>query len=364
MKPRPIQCLIKSQIGAQRPTSSVQCHRSFHTYRPAILATLNTHETASKYHPHPSRTRLQPHNHRFYASSSTSTATATPKSSPSKFPPRSSLKPTKPAAQPTNTDPLPPLSDKLNPPPETYAPPLSLPDRQPGQSRLSSLLATGKAYLAFYKTGVKRVWTTRQLSATLRRKPSSLLTRSEWQVVLRSRRDMLRLPAFGVVLLLFGEWVPLLVMWLTPVVPEACRIPGQVERVVRGVEGRRRERGRRVGLDGARMLVPPYRDVRLGELGHLDLLMLSARLDGHGRVWDWLFLTPPKWVLRMGLGRKLEYLRKDDELIERDGGKAAWQRMGRIELERACVERGMDVLGKSEVELRKALAGWFSGGSV
>ena len=83
---------------------------------------------------------------------------------------------------------------------------------------------------------------------------------------------------------------------------------------------------------------------------------LSARLDAHSWVWDKLFLTPPRPLLRWDVGKRLAYLKKDDGLIERDGG---WQGLGAVEVRRACKERGIDVLEKSEGELRKGLAGWF-----
>ena len=40
----------------------------------------------------------------------------------------------------------------------------------------------------------------------------------------------------------------------------------------------------------------------------------------------------------------------------RDGGSQA---LDGQELRRACVERGIDVLGKSEAEIRRALALWY-----
>jgi hypothetical protein len=50
------------------------------------------------------------------------------------------------------------------------------------------------------------------------------------------------------------------------------------------------------------------------------------------------------------------YLTQDDKLIRRDGGAQA---LDKQELQRACVERGIDVLGKSEAEQRKSLGQWY-----
>lgn len=221
-------------------------------------------------------------------------------------------------------------------------------------------------------------------------------------MVRRSRKDMLRLPAFGVIFLIFGEWTPLLVKFLTPIIPEACRVPSQVEAQIRKSEAKRMDRqnvhmgrARRMIKTGGeqpvltkmperkRVVVPVdvKRDAQVKEKsagnmhgatvlcgsealrhknvaqdGHFILYVESARYDCYGRAWDLINVTPPRWLLRRNLGRTLEYLKKDDELIERDGG---WQALEIREVKRACVERGINVLGKSNEEVRSALGEWF-----
>jgi hypothetical protein len=89
---------------------------------------------------------------------------------------------------------------------------------------------------------------------------------------------------------------------------------------------------------------------------HFELFVLSAQYDLHARPWDWIGVTPPKWLLQRNLAKKVEYLKKDDEMILRDGG---WAALEKREVERACVERGIYILGKKEGEMRKALAEWY-----
>ena len=105
----------------------------------------------------------------------------------------------------------------------------------------------GKAYLSFYKTGLKNVWSNykeyRKIKARLGRynlqdavkychpdiEPG--ITRREYQLYLRTERDLKKLLPFGLTLLICGELTPLVVLGLKlPVVPETCKFPQQVER--------------------------------------------------------------------------------------------------------------------------------------
>ncbi|KAJ8109864.1 hypothetical protein OPT61_g7144 [Boeremia exigua] len=111
--------------------------------------------------------------------------------------------------------------------------------------------------------------------------------------------------------------------------------------------------GKEGGLPMARAIIPPNAAV---DIGLFHLLLLSARLDCHPRILDKLYLTPPKWLLQRSVSKALAYLTQDDELIRRDGGVQA---LDKQELLRACVDRGIDVLGKSEAEQRKNLGQWY-----
>lgn len=374
MKPRPISMLLIIPRRAQSTTINLQCRRN--VSRAAFVPSLNY--TQCHDWPRISISTLSNRSHLFLRYASSATASAPKASAPAK-----TSATTVPAKTATHTQALrPKWNEKLNPPTETYAPPLTVPPRKKGQNYASYLWSAGRAYITFYKTGVANVRWTARLAKQLREKAArspqgqSILTRAEWQVTRRSRQDILRLPAFALILLVFGEWTPLLVMWLTPVVPEACRIPNQNKKDVEKIEKRRRERMRRLAMDAARLIqqdrrpgtgqsAAPMRSPRtmdVKEVESLDLfnlLNISSKLDAHSKFWDWLFITPPKATLRRAVQKKLAYLKKDDALIERDGG---WQGLGIDELRRACIERGIDVLGKNETDLRKGLADWYGSG--
>jgi len=284
--------------------------------------------------------------------------------------------------------------ENLNPPDFTYAPELTVPARKADQGFISYMWKTGRSYLSFYKSGYRNVRQTSKLARSLREKAakqaqkpiSDVLTRAEWQIVQRSRKDMLRLPAFGAIFLVFGEWTPLLVMYITPLIPEACRIPSQVSRDLAKTEEVRHKRqnmaahnamrlmakDRRgagapmampTGFDSSQGKVIPeaeaFRTVDPLHLTHFELLLQSARYNCHSRIWDFLFITPPKFWLQRNVRKKYEYIRTDDRLIERDGG---FQALDKRETERACIERGFDVIGKREEDVRRNLASWWKGG--
>lgn len=325
------------------------------------------------------------------------------KSPKTAVPAKTSATPTTRAVVKTNKAPQIPVvkaKENLNPPGITYAPELTVPARGHDQGFLSYIWKCGRSYLSFYKTGVSNVRATSKLARSLRAKAgptgtvdySAVLTRAEWQVVRRSRKDMLRLPAFGLIFLVFGEWTPLLVMYITPLIPEPCRIPSQVQRDLAKEENRRKDRMRNLNPAKVMRLVakePPepgksltytakevqdmkkadpstriisgaesMRHITASELSHFNAYLFATQYNAYARFWDWVNVTPPKRLLQHNLKKKLEYLKKDDELIQRDGG---WMALEKREVERACRERGLDVLGKKEEELRKTLAVWYGG---
>ncbi|KAL6171879.1 hypothetical protein ACJQWK_02877 [Exserohilum turcicum] len=299
---------------------------------------------------------------------------------PVRHSPSSSLPPAPLPASRSTVAPTLRAKERLNPPAFTYAPEISVPARKVDQNFVKWLWSAGRAYLTFYKTGISHVRQTAKFAKTLRKKAaqtpnktmSEVLSRAEWHVVRRSRVDVLRLPGFGLLVLLMGEWLPVVVMYLTPLIPEACRIPQQVERAIRKREDKRQDRLRKISLDTMRLLskdrpslatesssTPAVKGQVVSnrkawqDMTLFELCITAAKLDCYPALFDWVPLTPPKWLVQRNVRKKMEYLETDRALIERDGGLAA---LGIEEIKRACVDRGLPVLGKREGELRKALA--------
>ncbi|KUI72331.1 hypothetical protein VM1G_11806 [Cytospora mali] len=153
-----------------------------------------------------------------------------------------------------------------NPPPTTRPPPLDLPKRDPNTSTLPHLFATGKAYLTFYKTGLRHIYINTRLvwslntasgippdhtppgdTASPPTKTAAATTRSTELLRRRWAHDVRRLPVFALMLLVCGEFTPLVVLAVPGVVPITCRIPQQVEKLRRKAEDRRGASFERLG---------------------------------------------------------------------------------------------------------------------
>jgi len=112
------------------------------------------------------------------------------------------------------------------------------------KNRASYLYKLGKAYIGFYKTGVKNIWSNykeyRELQTRLgganihdliKYASTPSISRREYQLYLRTRHDLKKLPPFALVFLICGEFTPLVILALgTSIVPYVCRIPKQVSK--------------------------------------------------------------------------------------------------------------------------------------
>ncbi|KAI9878675.1 MAG: hypothetical protein M1830_010823 [Pleopsidium flavum] len=262
---------------------------------------------------------------------------------------------------------------KINGPITTLPAPLVLPVRGPDQSTTSYYFHFGRAYLAFYKTGLKNIWhnyvASRNILRTLiepkiggrlistkpggtlhRAVRSGLLTRSDFQLLIRTWHDLKRIPSFALVFIVCGEFTPLVVPFLGRVVPRTCQIPKQVRTVREKMEGRRKASFREL------VVAPPTEDVGVEGLKREQLLHISRSLGLHSSWWPEGFGLPPDGLLKARIRERAEYLDIDDHLIESDGGVGE---MEMEELRMALEERGVDVLGKNDEQLKMLLRTWL-----
>lgn len=244
-----------------------------------------------------------------------------------------------------------------NPPHTTRPPPLTLPERKPDTSTFSHLLATGKAYLAFYKTGMRYLFANTKLvramdanNDTTDAVKAGHATRSDLLLRRRWGHDMRRLPLFGLLLLICGEFTPFVVLVFPHVVPYPCRIPKQVEKLRRDVENRRGEAFKTfeqtVAVSGNESHAKAATD-----------LLVSRSLGLVAPIWDRIgLLSAAPGLAHRAVERRLAYLTEDDTLLRQAGGVPALEPE---EVFLASADRGLDVLGQDEGQLRKELVRWL-----
>ncbi|KAI1204728.1 uncharacterized protein F4807DRAFT_321040 [Annulohypoxylon truncatum] len=256
------------------------------------------------------------------------------------------------ASSPTRpSSPLPP-SSTLNPPASTRPPPLELPTRDPATSMFTYWYQYGKAYMTFYKTGLRAILTNRRLLSqstssisTTNPSPSDNPTRSDILLRERVHHDLFRVPAFALLLLVCGELTPLVVIAFPRLTPYTCRIPNQISALQRRSEARRAR---------------SYASLKHAQLTAHDLR--GGLASGH--VCRALGLTSPLWD-RIGIDspfgsslatRAVVRIAEDDALIRKGGGVDA---LVDEEVVLACEDRGMDVRGRDVDQLRAELRDWL-----
>lgn len=250
-----------------------------------------------------------------------------------------------------------------NPPATTRPPPLDLPTRKPETTTFKHLLATAKAYVTFYKTGLRHIYTNTRLLWAV--KPSNTSqpggpmrlgahTRSNLLLQSRWRHDARRVPLFALLLLICGEFTPLVVLAIPRVAPLTCRIPAQVDRIRRDAEGRRR---RSAEAFHARAAAP---DASTGEQQLLpyDVVVghLARSLGVVSPLWDRVGWVPGSLAGRKAAAR-LRFLAVDDALLAQAGGVDALESE---EVVLACADRGIDTLGRPDGELSDVLTRWLA----
>ncbi|KAL8673556.1 MAG: hypothetical protein Q9168_002045 [Polycauliona sp. 1 TL-2023] len=260
-------------------------------------------------------------------------------------------------------------SQTLNPPASTLPPPLSLPTSEPNlpaTGKLKFYYQTGRAYLTFYKTGVKNLWQNYKLLRKVRLQiPSGqsaeqalragLLSRSDYHLIRRTKRDVSRIPIFGLILVICGEFTPLLVIFLglSGAVPRTCHIPQQIDGARVKAEARRRESFREGTIASAGQM---EKVDGLQNLPRPIMLHVARSLGLYASLWDRLGVAPTILLPRR-IQAAAERIDVDDFAIEKGGGV---KHLSEAELRLAAEERGLDVVGRPSSELGSVLDRWMA----
>lgn len=295
------------------------------------------------------------------------------------------------------------LAQNVNPPLSTLPADLELPPAgNSGESisqKFKRYIATGRAYFGFYKTGLKNVYYNYKASLPIRRQlglpsyipsspPSSSrnpfsgatslhtaidnlqITRAEFQLVRRAAYDVRRMIPFGLILLICGEFTPLLVAAIgDAVTPYTCRIPKQLAKTrAKRVELRQHAFA---AVQGGLGSMKPMRDEdamtwlaeqfgsrEFAATASAEQVLRACAVFGLANSHDagagWVSL-----IYRPRLRKWTEYLALDDSLIVRGGGVDV---LSAKEVRIAIEERGGFVdfkLGKKD-KVEKAEREWLT----
>ncbi|KAF2760886.1 hypothetical protein EJ05DRAFT_245401 [Pseudovirgaria hyperparasitica] len=169
--------------------------------------------------------------------------------------------------------------------------------------------------------------------------------RAEFQFRERTKRDLRRLVPFATILLVLGEWTPLIVAFVTPLVPRVCWLPTQQSKMIQSRE--------RFASQNELSFVR-----RRAQRNQNLALHMRERLAGQLRP-NWLRFKIPMVFVGTLLQRVLRYLDFDDALIRRDGGVAG---MTDAEVHMAAVERSIRVSDRHHKDIREDLDCWVRKG--
>ncbi|KAF7731280.1 hypothetical protein EC973_000696 [Apophysomyces ossiformis] len=255
-------------------------------------------------------------------------------------------------------------------------------------SRIGKFIKQSKELLAFYKGGVKLLWANHKTVKQLKQKVEKegyTLSRSEFQLVHESGKDMLKLIPFGIVLLVLPESIPLLVIFVPGVVPSTCVKESQVVRK-KYIHGstvaqwtdvipqlKQREK-----LDKARQIMSKnviQSAEKIGAISPEDFLSVRKfekvakgyeydfdlqRIDRNHLSAYCRFMGLAGWgthnILKRRLNKHMDYLLEDDKLLAQEGV----EKLPLSELQKAVEERGMRSLGADEQHLRRSLKYWLA----
>ncbi|KAJ5510849.1 hypothetical protein N7453_002952 [Penicillium expansum] len=287
---------------------------------------------------------------------------------------------------PTTTIVSVPSKSEINAPISTHPAPLTTPSPLSPSAgvadKLKRYVEFGRAYVTFYKTGLKNVYHNYRASLPLRRKlglpayipispprtsthnnnnrsaPSitkeSKLGRAQFQLVRRSARDVRRMIPFTLILIVCGEFTPLIVpIFGSAITPATCRVPSQVEKERVAATARKlaaldvfvtenKDRSVHVlkagGAEQLGLLAGCFADsVWVAGASSADVLRACAIFGLVKRHDKTAGESLAGLIYRPRLARYAEYLAIDDGMIRVGGGVRA---MNATELRIAVEERG------------------------
>ena len=316
----------------------------------------------------------------------------------------------------------------INPPTITLPPPLDIPERKAGQFFIAYLYSRGRAYLNFFKSGLKNAWAMYRMAQVIKKKqdisnnasqtkqpltsnfndpqPPSIpsITRAEFQLLQRNSTALSKVAPFGLFVLIFAEFSPLLLVYMTGIAPEPCQLPSVQEKIEKKFNERKFKsfirykehvENTETGREDMRLLkamssdgdggtssapltsthstsVSPGKESTASLIDTLSTPSLhhaSTAVKAHSAILDRFSFNPltsrvtsfllTRDYLTRCIRQRLAYLRTDDALLLRDGSV---EELSSAELKRAVAERGYlssAAMGVSDGMRKKQLKEWI-----
>ncbi|KAF9212574.1 hypothetical protein BGZ59_006576 [Podila verticillata] len=246
---------------------------------------------------------------------------------------------------------------------QTTTPPPPPPTGVVGKAK--DFLRKGKEIVIQCKDGVKLLWVNKKIVKDLKKAQKEnghQLTRREFQLIHKTDIDVKRMIPFGLVFLLATEYIPLIIIFAPQLIPTTCVTPSQLE-------GRRKKIHEKRSVMTEKLIRLNRREITKESLANYNSFMTISKK--YGEAFDYEMIDRehlssfckfmglngfgPKFMLKKRLGKHMDYIRNDDELLQQEGIDG----LSFSELQLANEERGMRSLEVSKEHLEKSLAYWL-----
>ncbi|KAG0019101.1 hypothetical protein BGZ81_009936 [Podila clonocystis] len=246
---------------------------------------------------------------------------------------------------------------------QTTTPPLPPPTGVVGKAK--DFFRKGKEIVIQCKDGVKLLWVNKKIVKDLKKaqkESGHQLTRREYQLIHKTDIDIKRMIPFGLVFLLATEYIPLIIIFAPQLIPTTCVTPSQLE-------GRRKKIHEKRSVMTEKLIRLNRREITKESLASYNSFMTVSKK--YGEAFDYEMIDRehlssfckfmgvsgfgPKFMLKKRLGKHMDYIREDDELLQKEGIDG----LSFSELQVANEERGMRSLEVSKEHLEKSLAYWL-----
>ncbi|CDO53652.1 Conserved hypothetical protein [Geotrichum candidum] len=180
------------------------------------------------------------------------------------------------------------------------------------------------------------------------------LTRSQYQMLLKTPSDFSKLPIFSVLFAIFMECTPIIVMLVPHVVPSTCLIPRQQKAQVARNNKHITALKALEALPADEEAIPKYFSRSVYHMSKQELRALSTALQLYSSLIPVSLI--PKSYLESAMKTHIDQIKCDDVLIGWYGG--VWD-LAPTELVRACQARAISTDNVSDQELRIKLFSWI-----